>query len=119
MAIASERDARVRPTLPNTPHETAHMCTHLNAARRLAGSQHHRDGATAFGVVDMDRKEAAFVIMGIEQRELLMAVDDVTRVIDIEDYRCRFAFVGCQPLIDKRVGQANCVLHGRRVLQPG
>ena len=36
------------------------------------------------GIVDMDRHEAAFVMMGVEQRQLLMAVHGIGGVIDIE-----------------------------------
>jgi hypothetical protein len=36
------------------------------------------------GIVDMDRHEAAFVMVGVEQRRLLMAVHGIGRVIDIE-----------------------------------
>ena len=35
-------------------------------------------------VVNMDRHEAAFVMVGVEQRQLLMAVNGIGRVIDIE-----------------------------------
>ena len=61
MAIAPEGDARCRPTLPDVPHETAQMSTHLDAGRRLTRPQHDRDRAAAFGVIDMDRQEAALV----------------------------------------------------------
>ena len=38
---------------------------------------------SALGVVDMDRQEATLVVMGVEERELLMPVNDAG-VIDIE-----------------------------------
>ena len=72
-------------------HEAAQMSAHLDAGRRLAGPQDDRDGAASFGVVDMDRQKAAFVIMGVEQRQLLMAVRDIAGVVDIERDRGRLA----------------------------
>lgn len=52
------------------------MGTHRDAARRLAGRQHDRHRPALLRVVDVDPKEAAFVIMNAKQLELLMAVDD-------------------------------------------
>ena len=47
--------------------------------RRLAGR-----GTTATGrVADVDREEAALVIMSVEQRELLLALDDIASVVDL------------------------------------
>jgi hypothetical protein len=65
------------------PYQAAQMGTHLDAARRLAGPQDDRHGPALLGVVDVDRQEAAFVIMSVEQRELLMAVDDIAGIIDV------------------------------------
>ena len=65
-------------------HEPAQMGAHLDTRRGLAGAQHDRDGTRALGVVDMDRQEAALVIMGVEERELLMPVYDIAAVVDIE-----------------------------------
>jgi hypothetical protein len=35
----------------------------------------------------MDRQEAALIIMGVPLRQLLMAVHNVDRVIDVQDHR--------------------------------
>ena len=61
------------------------MGANLDAGRRLARPQHERDGTAAFGVIDMDRQKAALVIMGVEQRQLLVAVHDIAGVVDIEN----------------------------------
>ena len=60
----------------DVPYQAAQMGAHLDAARRLAGPQHDRRGPALLRVIDLVRQEAAFVIMGVEQRELLIAVDD-------------------------------------------
>ena len=94
------------------------MGAHLDTRRGLAGAQHDRDGTRALGVVDMDRQEAALVVMGVEERELLMPVHDIAGVVDVENDSRGFAFIGGQPLIDERPCQPDRVLQRRRVLQP-
>jgi len=66
----------------------------------------------------MDRQKATLVIVGVEQRELLMPVHDIAGVVDVENDRGGLAFVGGHPLIDERVGQPDRVLQRWRVLQP-
>jgi hypothetical protein len=93
------------------------MGTHLDAARRLAGRQHDRDRPALLRVVDVDRQEAAFVILSPKQRELLMAVDDVAGLIDVERDGCRLARVAIHPCVDQSVDHADHVAQARRILQ--
>jgi hypothetical protein len=60
------------------------MRTHFDARGRLAGPQDDSDRAALFGVIDMDRQKAALVVVGVEQRKLLMAVRHVAGVVDVE-----------------------------------
>ena len=53
------------------------------AGWRLARPQHHGDRPRG-GVVDMDRQEAALVVVRIEQRQLLVAVHHIDGVVDVE-----------------------------------
>ena len=101
MAVAPERDARLGPALADMAHEPAQMGAHFDARRRLAGAQHDRDGTALLGVIDMDRQKAALVIMGVEQRELLMAVHDIAGVVDIES-DARRARIRRRPSMDRR-----------------
>ena len=94
------------------------MGTHLDAARRLAGPQHNRNGPALLRVVDVDRQEAAFVIMSVEQRKLLMAVDDIACVVDVERDGCWLARIAIHPCVDQDVGQSDHVAQARRILQP-
>jgi hypothetical protein len=94
------------------------MSAHHDARRRRAGAQHDRDGTRAFGVVGMDRQEAAVVTMGVEERELLMAVRQIPCVVDITNDRRGLPFVGGRPLIDERPDEPDRVRQRRRVLQP-
>ena len=66
----------------------------------------------------MDRQEAALVVMGIEERELLMPVHDIAGVVDIENDRRGLPFVGRHPLIDERPCEPDRVFQRRRVLHP-
>ena len=84
MPVAAEQDARRRPAGADAAHEPAQMSANLDARGRLAGPQDDRDGPARLGVVDMDRQKAALVIVGVEQRELLMAVHDIASVVDVE-----------------------------------
>src|SRR5712671_8091650 len=91
--VATERNSRLVPSRADVPYQATQMGTHLDTARRLAGPQHDRHGPALLRVVDVDRQKAAFVIMSVEQRELLMAVDDIAGIIDVERDGCRLARV--------------------------
>jgi hypothetical protein len=69
-------------------------------------------------IVQMDRQKAALVVMGIKQRLLLMAMRDVTGVVDVEGNEGRRLFVRGYPLIDERICQTDQVTQGGRVLEP-
>ena len=84
VAVAPEGDARPGPALADMAHEPAQMGAHLDPRRGSCRTQHDRDGTRALGVVDMDRQKAALVVMGVEERELLMPVHDIAGVVDIE-----------------------------------
>ena len=66
------------------PHDMAQHERHLGTVRRLAGAQDHRDRLAGGGLVDVDRQEAAAVVVGMEQRQLLAAVDAILGVVDVE-----------------------------------
>src|SRR5882724_11201519 len=101
--VATERNSRLVPPRPDMPYQAAQMGTHLDAAWRLARPQDDRHGSALLRVVDVDRQEAAFVIMSVKQRELLMAVDDIAGIIDVERDGCRLARVAIHPCVDQSV----------------
>src|SRR4051812_18235356 len=72
------------PALPDMPDKAADMAAHLLAGGRLAGPEHDRHGPARRGVVNVDRQEAVGVVIGVEQRQLLAAVDLVAGVVDVE-----------------------------------
>jgi len=55
--------------------------------------------------------------MSVEQRELLMAVDDVAGIVDVERDGCRLARVAIHPCVDQSVGQSDHVAQARSILQ--
>ena len=94
------------------------MGANLHARWRLAGPQNDGHRTAVFGVVNMDRQEAALIVMGVEQRQLLMAVHNIASVVDVQNNRRRLVRVRRHPLIDQRVGEADRILQRRPVLQP-
>ena len=57
---------------------------HLGPVRRLAGPQDDRHRLAGRRFIDVDRLEATAVVIGVEQRELLTAVNPVLGVVDVE-----------------------------------
>ena len=94
------------------------MAAHLDARGRLGRAKDDGDRTAPVGIVDVDRQKAALVVMGVKQRKLLVAVDDVAGIVDVECHRARWLRVGVDPGLDERVGQANHVAQARRVLEP-
>ena len=55
----------------------------LLAARPLGGTKHGGDEA-AFAVEHNDRLKSVFVVVGVEQPQLLTTVDRIERVVDVQ-----------------------------------
>jgi hypothetical protein len=87
MTVAAQDDAGIGPALFDTPVQPADMAGDLGARRRLAGAEQHRHRPPGRGVVDVERQEAACPIMAIPERQLLAAVDDIDRLVDVECHR--------------------------------
>ena len=74
VTIATQGGSGSRPVPADAAYEPAQMASDLLTRRRLAGAKQHRQRPAGRDVVDMDGQKAALVVMGIEQRQLLMAV---------------------------------------------
>ncbi len=94
------------------------MSANLDAGRRLAGTQHYGGGPASLGVIDVDRQEAALIVVGIEQRELPMLTHDITGVVEVEGDGRGLAFIRVHPLVGQRIAQPERILQRRRFLQP-
>ena len=56
--------------------------------------------------------------MSVEQRKLLMAMDDIAGVVNVERDGCGLARIAIHPCVDQSVGQADHVAQARSILQP-
>src|SRR6185437_7010562 len=84
VTIATDGETRGRPMAADATHQTTQMTADFVSRWCLAGPQQHRHRPRGGGLVDVDRQEAAFVIMRVEQRKLLMAVHDIDGVVDVQ-----------------------------------
>jgi hypothetical protein len=116
VAVATNGDDGVGPVHPDAVHETAQMGSHLLAAGSLAGAQ-DGDNAMAGGrVIDMDGLEAPLIVMGVEQRQLLMAMHDIGGVVEIEGDGIWRTVVTSAPQVHRGVPQSDQRAQVRRVL---
>jgi len=116
MTVAAQGDRGIGPVRLDAPVQPADMAGDLGTRRRLAGAQQHRHRPTGRGVVDVDRQEAAFPIMAIPERELLAAVDDIDRLVDVERHRHRRGGIAGAVEIDHDVHHPHQFAGRRRIL---
>ena len=83
MAVGAQQYLGVGPVGPDRPQQAAQEGANLLATRPFGGAKHSRDEA-AFAAEHDNRLETVFVVMRIEQPQLLAAVNRVERVVDIE-----------------------------------
>ena len=116
MTIAIDGQPRASPVAADAAHQATHMTADFVSRWDLAGPQQSRNRTRRRGLVDVDRQKAAFVVICVEQRKLLMAVHDIDRVVDIQrdgDGRVRIAgTIG----VDHRVGYAHHLAQLRSIL---
>jgi len=103
MGIAAHQNADLGPVTADASDHVLEDGPHFPACGRLAFPQDHRHRLAAGSFVDVDRQEAAFVVVRVEQRQLLMTVHGIEGVVDIERDRGRRA----------AVTRAELVNHGR------
>ena len=84
VTVTADHDLDHRPTRADRADDVADHPGHLGTVRRLAGPEDRRHGLAGRGLVDVDRQEAAAVMVGMEQRQLLVPVHPVQGVVDIE-----------------------------------
>ena len=65
-------------------HQPAQMATDFLARGCCAGRSIVTDAMTGGGIVDMDGQQAAFAVMAVKQRQLLMPMYDIEGIIDVE-----------------------------------
>ena len=118
MAVAAHDDLDRRPAGADTADDMAQHQRHLGPVRRLAGAQDDGDRLAARRLVDVDRQKAAAVVVRIEQRELLAAVNPVLGVVDIEQDAPRYLLEAVAEQLDHRRHHAFERGRAGQVLQP-
>ena len=83
VAVGPDQDAGVRPVASDRPHEPAQVSADLGAPGPLGRPQHGAD-EPSLAVEHDDGLEAVFVVMGIEQAQLLVAMHGVEGIVDVE-----------------------------------
>ena len=102
MAVAAHHDVDCRPAGADMADDMAQHQGHLGTVRRLAGAQDDRHRLAGRRLVDVDRLEAAAVVIGVEQRQLLTAVNPVLGVVDVEHDATRHLFEAVAEHLDHR-----------------
>jgi len=115
MAVAADGQARIRPMAADAAHQAAQVRADFGPGRSFARPQQDCDRARGGGVIDVDGHEAAFVVVRVEQGQLLMPVHDIDGVIDVQRHFGRGAWVAGAVGIDHGVGQANDLAQRRRI----
>ena len=83
MTVGAQQDFGARPVGADRPQQPAQKGSRLLAAWQLGGTEHGGDEA-ARAVEHHDRLKSVFVVMGVEQPQLLAAMNRIERVVDVE-----------------------------------
>src|SRR6266576_1990660 len=83
MAVGAQHDFRHRPVGADRAQEAPQKGAGLRALWPFGGTQH--GGEKAAPAVEYDnRLEAIFIVMRVEQPQLLAAVNSIERVVDVQ-----------------------------------
>src|SRR5439155_22084770 len=115
-AVAAPDNPGLRPMSLHALRDMLDDGPHLGALRgaRRAQDRHHRRAARH--MIDVHRREAALVVMGVPGRKLLSAMRRAERVVDVEDLLLAWPY-RCAGLIDKSGGEPRRLGLARRILQ--
>jgi len=83
MAIAAQQDLGVWPVGADRSQQAPQESANLLAAGPLGGAKHGGDEAT-LAIEHDDRLKAVFIVMRIEQPQLLAAMNRIERVVNVE-----------------------------------
>src|SRR5271165_771170 len=117
VVVGAQQDLGAGPVGADRAQQPAQEGLDLLAARPLGGTEHGGD-ETARAVEHDDRLKAVFVIMGVEQPQLLAAVNRVERVVDVERDPLGKLGEGGAIEIDHGAAHAHKSANVRQILQP-
>ncbi len=118
MAVPAEGQPGARPVPADTADKVLQQGADLDPRGRLAGAQEDRHRPAALDMVDVHRQKAPGVVVGVEQRQLLVPVHRVAGVVDIERDRYRRRREGAAEEVDQGGRQAPRLGPRGRVLEP-
>ena len=83
MAVGANENVRGRPVGPDRPEHTPKELAYFHAAGTLGRAQ-HCGHEPSVAVEHDDRLEAVFVVMGVEQTQLLAAMHGVEGIVEVK-----------------------------------
>ena len=108
----------MRPVPADTPDHVTQNHRSLCTGRPLAGAQQKTHRSARGSVINVDRLKAIPPRVGIEQRQLLIAMGPVGRVVDIEHNVARSRPEAGAEQINQLEPHSGQIAPGRGVLQP-
>ena len=84
MAVATHQDRDIGPVLADAADHVTQDFRHFIPRGPLAGPQQREHRLAREAIEDVDRLEARAVVVGVEQRQLLLAVHGIIGVVDVE-----------------------------------
>jgi len=106
------------PVSADAPDHVTQNHRRLRARRPLAGAQQKTHRPARGGVINVDRLKAIPMRVGIEQRQLLVTMCPVGRIVDVEHNVARvFPEAGAEQ-IDQPEPHSCQITPGRGILQP-
>ena len=116
MAVAAQQDIDPRPMAANARDHAAQQRHDLAPVRTTGRAQHGSDQATV-SIEHHDRLEAVFIIIGIEQPQLLAAMGGIKGIVNVEHDPARHMAEAVAVEIDHGVAHAQQSALVRQVLQ--
>ena len=117
VAVGPQQDLGVRPVSADRAQQAPQEGLDLLAARPLGGTKHGGDEA-AFAVEHDDRLKSVFVVVGVEQPQLLTTVDRIERVVDVQRDPFGYRGEGLAIQIDHRPAHPQQGANVRHIFQP-
>ena len=117
VAVGPQQDLGVRPVSADRAQQAPQEGLDLLAARPLGGTKHGGDEA-ALAVEHDDRLKSVFVVVGVEQPQLLTTVGRIERVVDVQRDPFGNRGEGLAIQIDHRPAHPQHGANVRQILQP-
>ena len=102
MAVATHRDLDPGPMAPDAADDVAQDPRRLVTGWPLARTQQRQHRLGGRRVEDVDGLKAVLVVMGVEQCQLLAAVDDIRGIVNVEHDALGHALEAVAKQIDHR-----------------